>query len=47
MNKPAKKRKKKKSLMPGMRQAIKEVRADLLGIKKLPDASEELPAKSK
>jgi hypothetical protein len=30
------KAKKKKSLMPGMRQALKEVRADLLGIKKLP-----------
>jgi hypothetical protein len=36
MNKPAKK---KKSLMPGMRQAFKEMRADLLGIKKLPDAT--------
>jgi hypothetical protein len=38
MNKPTK-RKKKKSLMPGMIQAIEEIRADLLGIKKLPDAT--------
>jgi hypothetical protein len=39
------KRKKKKSLMPGMRQALKEVRAHLLGIKKLPGAGEKMPTK--
>jgi uncharacterized cupredoxin-like copper-binding protein len=30
----------KKSLMPGMREALNEMREDLLGIKPLPNASE-------
>ncbi len=30
----------RKSLMPGMREALKEMREDILGIKPVPDASE-------
>ncbi len=36
------KRKKKESLMPGIREAFKEIRADILGSKTLPDAQRDL-----